>query len=233
MTPKPAALARVCDRSLTGFIFHFYWQKHSFDSLIWLSRKRLILSLINKIVYTQCGSWRIHQLGTHDRLWLTVRLGNKISLLSRFGGWVLDIRIVLNSYFSITLKKKDWSFYWYFLWECSWSKNSTKSVKHISNNFIQDFCLSKAAIMIRKESLATALLIDIDFIITGLAYVQHSASENRLQRAVFAAYAHRWQKAALRGTEIGVNFTLLFFFSKRNKHNNTVRKTRHEAFLNR
>ena len=70
----------------------------------------------------------------------------------------------------------------------------------------------------------------IDFIIAGLAYVQHSTSENCLQRVVFTAYAHRWQKAALRGTEIGVNFTL--FFSKRNKHNNTVGKTRHEAFLN-
>ena len=83
---------------------------------------------------------------------------------------------------------------------------------------------------IRKESLATALLIDIDFIIAGVAYVQHSTSENCLQRAVIAAYAHRWQKAALRGTEIGVNFTS--FFSKCNKHNNTVGKTRHEAFLN-
>ena len=82
-----------------------------------------------------------------QRPWLTMRLGNKISLLSRFGGWVLDVWIVLNSYFSITLKKKDWSFFWYFLWECPWSKNSTKSVKHISNNFIQDFCLLKAAIM--------------------------------------------------------------------------------------
>ena len=80
-----------------------------------------------------------------------------------------------------------------------------------------------------KESLATALLTDIDFIMAGLAYVQRSASENCLQWAVFAAYAHRWQKAAFRGTEIGVNFTL---FSKCNKHNNTVRKTRHEAFLN-
>ena len=80
-----------------------------------------------------------------------------------------------------------------------------------------------------KESLATALLIDIDFTMAGLAYVQHSVSENCLQRAVFAAYAHRWQKAALRGTEIGVNFHI---FSKHNKHNNTVRKTRHEAFLN-
>ena len=29
-------------------------QKQSFDSLIWLSRKRLIILLINKIVYTQC-----------------------------------------------------------------------------------------------------------------------------------------------------------------------------------
>ena len=82
---------------------------------------------------------------------------------------------------------------------------------------------------IQKESLATALLIDIDFIMAGLAYVEHSASENCLQRAVFAAYVHRWQKAALRSTKIGVNFQ---FFSKHNKHNNTVRKTRHEAFLN-
>ena len=53
-------------------------------------------------------------------------------------------------------------------------------------------------------------MIDIDFIMAGLAYVQHSASENCLQRAVFAAYAHRRQKAALRGTEIGVNFHILF-----------------------
>ena len=41
-----------------------------------------------------------------------------------------------------------------------------------------------------KESLATALLIDIDFIMAGLAYVQHSASENCVQREVFTAYAH-------------------------------------------
>ena len=82
-----------------------------------------------------------------------------------------------------------------------------------------------------KECLATALLIDIDFIMAGLAYVQQSASENCLQRAVFATYAHHWQKASLRGTEIGVNFTSSFFL-KRYKHNNTVRKTRHEAFLN-
>ena len=80
-----------------------------------------------------------------------------------------------------------------------------------------------------KECLATALLIDIDFIMAGLAYVQYSASENCLQRAVFATYAHRWQKASLRGTEIGVNFHM---FSKRYKHDNTVRKTRHEAVLN-
>ena len=40
----------------------------------------------------------------------------------------------------------------------------------------------------------------------GLAYVQHSVSEN-LQRAT---YVPRWQKAALRGTEIGVNFNILF-----------------------
>ena len=52
--------------------------------------------------------------------------------------------------------------------------------------------------------------MDIDFIMAGLAYVQHSASENCFQQAVFAAYAHRWQKAALRGTEIGVNFHILF-----------------------
>ena len=31
-----------------------------------------------------------------------------------------------------------------------------------------------------KESLATALLIDIDFIKAGLAYIQHSVSENCL-----------------------------------------------------
>ena len=45
----------------------------------------------------------------------------------------------------------------------------------------------------RREGRAqpTALLIDTDFIMAGLAYVQHSASENCLQRAVFAAYAHR------------------------------------------
>ena len=51
-----------------------------------------------------------------------------------------------------------------------------------------------------------------------------------LQRAVFATYAHRWQKAVLRSTKIRVNFQHLF--STRNKRNNTVRKTRHEAFLN-
>ena len=54
-----------------------------------------------------------------QRPWLTMRLGNKISLLSRFSGWVLDVWIVLNSYFSITLKKKDWSFYWYFFMRVS------------------------------------------------------------------------------------------------------------------
>ena len=59
---------------------------------------------------------------------------------------MLDVQIVLNSYFSITLKKKiDLSTDIFY--ECPWSKNSTKSVKHISNNFIQDFCLLKAAIM--------------------------------------------------------------------------------------
>ena len=97
------------------------------------------VAFINKIVYMQCRTlwyWRIHQLGRH------VRLCGHLSGHGWLCGW-----IVLNSYFSITLKKKDWSFYWYFLWECLWSKNSTKSVKHISNNFIQDFCLSKAAIM--------------------------------------------------------------------------------------
>ena len=80
-----------------------------------------------------------------------------------------------------------------------------------------------------KERLATALLTDIDFIMAGLEYIQHAASENCLQWVVFAAYVHRWQNAALRGTKIGVNFT---FFSECNKHNNTVRKMRHEAFLN-
>ena len=130
-------------------------------------------------------------------------------MLSRFSSWVLDVWIVLNSYFNITLKKKDGSFYWYFLWECLWSKNSTKSIKNISNNFIQDFCLSKAAIMDMERKLSNSTF-DTDFIMAGLAYVQHSASENCLQRAVFAAYVHHWQKAALRGTEIGVNFHILF-----------------------
>ena len=32
-----------------------------------------------------------------------------------------------------------------------------------------------------KEGLATSFLIDIDFIMAGQAYVQHSASENCLQ----------------------------------------------------
>ena len=32
---------------------HFYWQKHLFDSLICLSRKRLIILLTKNIVYTQ------------------------------------------------------------------------------------------------------------------------------------------------------------------------------------
>ena len=46
--------SRPCLQSFTDcFIFHFYWQKHSSDSLIWLSWKRLILLLINKIIYTQ------------------------------------------------------------------------------------------------------------------------------------------------------------------------------------
>jgi len=53
------------------------------------------------------------------------------------------------------------------------------------------FAFQRQPSWIWKESLATALLIDIDFIMAGLAYVQHSASENCLQRAVFAAYAHR------------------------------------------
>ena len=71
--------------------------------------------------------------------------------------------------------------------------------------------MSKAAIMdTERKFLATTLLIDIDFIMAGLAYIQHSVPENCLQRAVFAAYAHRWQKAALRGTKIGVNFYILF-----------------------
>ena len=47
-------------------------------------------------------------------------------------------------------------------------------------------------------------MIDIDFIMAGLAYVQHSMSENCLQQAVFAG------SAALRGTEIRVNFHILF-----------------------
>jgi len=55
--------------------------------------------------------------------------------------------------------------------------------------------------MERKLSNST---FDIDFIMAGLAYVQHSVSENCLQQVVFAAYA------GLRGTEIGVNFHILF-----------------------
>ena len=131
--------------------------------------------------------------------------GNKISLLLCFSSWVLDIWIVLNSYFSITLKKKDWSFYWYFLWECLWSKNSTKSVKHISNNFIQDFCLSKAAIMDMERKFSNSTFDWYRF-----HHGWTSVLKNCWQQAVFAAYVHRWQKAALRGTEIGVNFHILF-----------------------
>ena len=43
-----------------------------------------------------------------------------------------------------------------------------------------------------KESLVTALLIDIyiDLIVAGLAYIQHTMSENCLQQVLFAAYAH-------------------------------------------
>ena len=143
--------------------------------------------------------------------WLTYGCSNKISLLSCFGGWVLDIRIVLNSYFSITLKKKDWSFYWYFFYECPLSKNSTKSIKHISNNFIQDFYLSKAAIMDMERIFSNSTFDWYRFHHgwTAKLYVQHFASENCLQQVVFAAYVHRWQKAALWGTEIGVIF--LFF----------------------
>ena len=61
-----------------------------------------------------------------------------------------------------------------------------------------------------KESLATALLIDIDFIMARLAYVQHSASENCLQQVVFATYVHCRQKAVFRGTDIRVNFHICF-----------------------
>ena len=115
-------------------------------------------------VNTQCRTlwwWRIHKLGMHDCLcgrlsghgW-PCGCGNKISLLSPFGGWVLDIWTTLNSYFSITLKKKDWFFCWFY--ECLWSKNSTKSVKHISNNSIQDFCLLKAAIMDMERKLSNS-----------------------------------------------------------------------------
>ena len=137
--------------------------------------------------------------------------GNKISLLSHFCGGVLDVRIVLNSYFNITLKKKDWSFYLYiFLWEGPWSKNSTKSVKQFQTTLFRTSACWRQPSRIWKESLATALLINTDFIMAGLAYVQHSTSENCLQQVVFAAYAHRWQKAALRGTKIGVNFHILF-----------------------
>ena len=138
--------------------------------------------------------------------------GNKVSLLSCFGGWVLDIWIVLNSYWSITLKTKDWSFHWYFLWECLQSKNSTKSIKHISNNFRTSACWRQPS-WIWKESLATALLINIDFIMAGLAYIQHSASENCLQGL---------------GEPRSGEFSPSFF----SVINNTVRKMRYEAFLN-
>ena len=136
--------------------------------------------------------------------------GNKISLLSRFGSWVLDVWIVLNSYFSITLKKKDWSFTDIF-YE---SVRGLKIVQNLLNTFQTTLFRTSACrrqpSWLWKERLATALLIDIDFIMAWLAYVQHSASENCLQRAVFTAYAHHWQKAAFRGTEIGVNFHTLF-----------------------
>ena len=146
--------------------------------------------------------------------------GNKISLLSRFGGWVLDVWIVLNFYFSITLKKKDWSFYWYFLWECPWSKNSTQSVKHISNNFIQDFCLLKAAIMDMERKLSNSIF---DWYRFHRGWTSLRPTENCLQQAVFAAYA-------LSGTEIGVNFHILF----QSVINITTQLGRrdHEAFLN-
>ena len=124
---------------------------------------------------------------------------------------MLDVRIVLNSYFSITLKKKDWSFYWYIFFFMS--VRGLKIVQNPLNTFqttlFRTSACQRQPSWIWKET-ATALLIDIDFIVAGLAYVQHSASENCLQREVFAAYAHRWQKAALRGTEIGVNFHILF-----------------------
>ena len=130
------------------------------------------------------------------------------SFLSHFGGSVLDVWIVLNSYFSITLKKKDWSFTDIFY-------ESVRGLKIVQNplNTFQTTLFRTSACRwqpswIWKESLATALLIDKDFIMAGLAYVQHSASKNCLQRAVFTAYARHWQKAAL--TEIGVNFHILF-----------------------
>ena len=114
---------------------------------------------------------------------------------------MMDVRIVLNSYFSITLKKKDWSFYWSFLWECLCLKIVQNPLNTFQTTLFRTSPCRRQPSWIWKESLATALLINIDYIMAGLAYVQHSAFENCLQRAMFAA---------LRGTEIGVNFHILF-----------------------
>ena len=136
--------------------------------------------------------------------------GNKISLLSRFGSWVLDIRIVLNSYFSITLKKKDWSFYRYILWECPWSKNSTKSIKHISNNFIQHFCLSKAAIM-HMESKPSNNTFDWYRFHHGWTSLRPTHHIWKLLTASgVLKLSHCRQKVAPRGTTLGWIFTFFF-----------------------
>ena len=103
---------------------------------------------------------------------------------------MLDVRIVLNSYFSITLKKIDLSTDIFFM-----RVRGLKIVQNLLNTFQTTLFRTSACrrqpSWIWKKSLATALLIDIDFTMAGLAYVQHSASENCLQRAAFAAYAHR------------------------------------------
>ena len=151
------------------------------------------------------------------------------SFLSCFGGWVLHIWIVFNSYFSITLKKKDWSFYLYFFGECPWSKNSTKSVKHISNNFIQDFCLSKAAIMDMERKLSNSTFDWYRFH-HGWTSLRPTLHVWKLLTAssVCSLCASLTECSAYEYQDWG-EFSV---FSKRNKHNNTVRKTRHEAFLN-
>ena len=90
---------------------------------------------------------------------------SKISMLSHFSGWVLDIRIVLNSYFSITLKKKDWSFLVVSTDIFYESVHGLKIVQNPLNTFqttlFRTSACQRQPSCIQKESLATALLIDI------------------------------------------------------------------------